>query len=99
MPRGIALLDGVRQVLLHMHRSLGLNVKEIVYLTNIPQCTVYPQQTPRSKAEQLKHEHIERRGRPRKLDFADTQVCPPSSFLRHSLLIKSIVYYEINYAK
>ena len=93
MPRGIALPDGVRQVVLHMHRSLGLNVKEIVYLTNIPQRTVYRLLTPRSEAERLKHEHIERRGRPRKLDFADTQVCPPSSIFlsisadeAHSLL-------------
>ena len=76
MTRGVATPDALLQVVLHMHESLRLDVKEIVHLTNIPQRTVYRMLTKSRESDQPKPKSMEKRGRPRTLDFADTQVGP-----------------------
>ena len=64
--------NDARQVILHMHRTLRLSVREIVHLTDVPKRTVY--RILMTEKKQPQHQNIELRGRPRKLDFADTQV-------------------------
>ena len=76
MPRGVLAQDGVRKIVLHMHRSLGLSASEIVHLTNVPQRTIYRMLAAQREEEAPQHQVSETRGRPRKLDFADTQVYP-----------------------
>ena len=66
--------NDVQQVILHMHGTLRLSVREIVYLTDVPKRTVYRILTTQTEKKQPQHQNIELRGRPRKLDFADTQV-------------------------
>lgn len=79
MPRGALIENGVRRIILHMHESLELSASQIVHYTSVPQQTVYRVLKVHRRLEETQKQVIEMRGRPRKLDFADTQVCSTQS--------------------
>lgn len=74
MTSGVAVSNDLRQAITYMHKHRGLDVKQIVYLTGIPQRTVYRILSTWSATGEIGPASAGKRGRPRALDFADTQV-------------------------
>lgn len=74
MPAGVALSADLRNCLIYMHVSSCLDAKIISQLTGIPIRTVYRVLSVWKKTGEVKPEAQGKQGRPRALDFADTQV-------------------------
>lgn len=74
MTSGVALSEDLRGVLIYMHKTGGLDAKTITILTGIPRRTVYRVLSTWQQTGQIKPAPEGKAGRPRKLDFADTQV-------------------------
>ncbi len=71
---GVALSEDLRGVLIYMHTSRNLEAKAISMLTGIPLRTVYRVLSTWKRTGEVKPAPEGKRGRPRALDFADTQV-------------------------
>lgn len=74
MAGGVALSEGVRGIVVHMKDACFLDAKTISYLTGIPLRTVYNVLAVWRKTGETKPAPEGERGRPRALDFGDTQV-------------------------
>lgn len=74
MPSGVALSEDLRGVIIHMTVSRGLSLKSISYFTGIPLRTIQRVLTAWKRTGEVKPAPEGSRGRPRALDFADTQV-------------------------
>lgn len=96
MPSGVATGDAARDIILHMHDNLGLEVKTMAYLTGIPSRTVYRVLSSFKASGRIKQKATEKRGRPRSLDFGDTQVCPPVDAIAESIADRFEACFEDN---
>ncbi len=74
MTGGVALSEDLRGVLIRMHILRGIDTKSISYFTGIPLRTVQHVVTTWKRMGEAKPAPEGVRGRPRVLDFADTQV-------------------------
>lgn len=74
MPSGVALSGDLCGVLVKMHISAALDAKAISYFTGIPIRTIYRVLANFKRTGEAKPAPTGQRGRPRALDFADTQV-------------------------
>ncbi len=74
MAGGVALSEDVRGVVIHMKDTCLLDAKTIAYLTGIPIRTVYSVLAAWKKTGEVKPAAEGKQGRPRALDFGDTQV-------------------------
>lgn len=74
MAGGVALSEGVRTIVIHMKESCFLDAKAISFLTGIPLRTVYHVLAIWRKTGEAKPAPEGKQGRPRALDFGDTQV-------------------------
>jgi len=76
MTAGAALSEDLRNAVIHMHTTAALDAKAISYFTGVPIRTVYSVLSTWKRTGQAKPARAEKekRGRPRALDFADTQV-------------------------
>ncbi len=74
MTSGVAFSEDLRGVLVFMHIDAGLDAKTISHLTGIPLRTVYRFLSTWRLTGKVKPAPEGKRGRPRVLDFADTQV-------------------------
>ncbi len=74
MANGVALSEDVRGVLIYMHICRFLDAKTISHLTGIPVRTVYRVLSTWKRTSEVKPAPEGKQGRPRVLDFADTQV-------------------------
>lgn len=74
MAGGVALSEDLRGVIIRMHILRGLSLKVISYFTDIPLRTVQHILTIWKRTGEVKPAPKGVQGRPRTLDFADTQV-------------------------
>ncbi len=74
MAGSVALLEDVRGVVIHMKETCLLDAKTIAYLSGIPIRTVYHILAAWKKTGEVKNTAEGKQGRPRVLDFGDTQV-------------------------
>ncbi len=81
MAGGVALPEGVREIVIHMKDTCLLDAKTTAYLTNIPLRTVYHILAVWRKTGEAKPAPEGKQGRPRALDFGDTQVSRQTSNL------------------
>ncbi len=84
MAGGVALAEGVRAIVIHMKDSCFLDAKTIAYLTGIPIRTVYHVLSVWRKTGEAKPAPEGKQGRPRALDFGDTQVS--GGYSRHTIV-------------
>lgn len=75
MAAGIAFSEDLRAVIIHMHTSCNLDAKSISHLSGIPRRTIFNILAEWRRTGEVKPAPEGTRGRPRALDFADTQVC------------------------
>lgn len=75
MPAGVALSTDLRNCLIYMHTTSCLDGKAISQLTGIPLRTVYRILSVWRSTGEVKPQQVGKPGRPRALDFANTQVC------------------------
>lgn len=71
---GAAYSNDLRRTLIYMHIQHSLDAKSISHYTGVPSRSVYRILADWRRTGQDKLEPTGRRGRPRKLDFSDTQV-------------------------
>ncbi len=88
MAAGVALSEDLRGIVIRMHILRGLSPKSISYFTCIPLRTVQHVLTVWKRTGEAKPTSEVIQGRPRVLDFADTQV-------RHHLLSTSTKLSQI----
>ncbi len=74
MAGGVALSEDARGVVIHMKDNCFLDAKTIAYLSGIPIRTVYHILAVWKKTGEVKPAPEGKQGRPRALDFGDTQV-------------------------
>lgn len=74
MAPGVALSADLRNCIIYMHITSLLDAKLISQLTGIPLRTVYRILSVWKATGEVKPEAQGKQGRPRTLDFADTQV-------------------------
>lgn len=74
MPSGVAFSEDLRGVLIYMHVHRDLDSNTISLLTRVPRRTVQRVLTMWRRTGKVKPAPEGKRGRPRALDFADTQV-------------------------
>ncbi len=74
MPHGVALSEDLRGVLIHIHVSSSLDSKALARLTGIPVRTIQRILSNWKKTGEVKTAPTGKKGRPRALDFSDTQV-------------------------
>lgn len=74
MTSGKALSEDLRGILIYMHDTTGLDVKTIASLTGVSRRTVYRVLSTWKRTGEVKPAPEGKQGRPRALDFADTQV-------------------------
>ncbi len=74
MPSGVALSEDARGIVIFMHDSRSLNAKSISYFTGIPLRTVQHILSTWKATGEVKPVPEGQRGRPRALDFGDTEV-------------------------
>ncbi|KLO04588.1 Homeodomain-like protein [Schizopora paradoxa] len=74
MTGGVALSEDLRATVIYMHDSSGLDAKTISQLTGIPRRTVHRILSTWKATGIVKPAPQGRRGRPRALDLADTEV-------------------------
>ena len=99
MPSGAGISADAWAIILHMHETLRLNVREIIHLTNVPQHSVYQILSTWKQSGKIKPKPSRKRGCPRALDFADTQVCLLPCHIAFSLLIALQAPYDKSYLK
>ena len=74
MTQGVPVSDDLCRVIMHMSTNCGLDVKDIVYLTAVPRASVYwILNAWKQTGEECLAPHS-KSGRPRALDFTDTQI-------------------------
>lgn len=74
MTNGLPLSGDLRKVVVFMHEDRKLDINEIVYFTGVPARTVYRILSIWRKTGEVNPPTAAKSGRPRALDFADTQV-------------------------
>ncbi len=74
MPQGVALSEDLRGVLIHIHVSSSLDSKALARLTGIPVRSIQRILSNWKKTGEVKTAPTGKKGRPRALDFSDTQV-------------------------
>lgn len=74
MPSGVAFSEDLRGVLIFMHADRFLDAKTITELTGIPIRTIYRVLQTWRQTGEVKPASEGKQGRPRALDFGDTQV-------------------------
>lgn len=74
MANGVALSEDLRGVLIYMHVKLSLNAKSISYFTGISIRTVYRVLSTWKSTGEVKPAPEGKQGRPRVLDYGDTEV-------------------------
>ncbi len=74
MAAGVALSEDLRGVLIYMHTLHILDAKAISHWTGIPVRTIYRVLSTWKSTGEVKPAPEGKQGRPRALDFADTQV-------------------------
>lgn len=82
MAGGVALSEDTRGVIIHMKDTCLLDAKTIAYLSGIPIRTVYHILLTWNKTGEVKPAPEGKRGRPRLLNFGDTQVSIQSLIMR-----------------
>ncbi|KLO09578.1 Homeodomain-like protein, partial [Schizopora paradoxa] len=90
MTSGVALSEDVRGVLIYMHDTGGLDAKTICLLTGIPRRTVYRVLSTWQRTGEVKPAPEGRAGRPRALDFADTQFLVGAVTQRNDLYLDEL---------
>ncbi|KLO04692.1 Homeodomain-like protein, partial [Schizopora paradoxa] len=73
MVAGVAMSEDLRGILVYMHTCRFLDAKTIVDLTGIPIRTVYRVLSTWKRTGEVRPAPTGKQGRPRALDFADTQ--------------------------
>lgn len=74
MPSGVAFSEDLRGVLIFMHTDRFLDAKAITELTGIPIRTIYRVLQTWRETGEVKPASEGKQGRPRALDYGDTQV-------------------------
>lgn len=90
MTGGKAFLEDLQRILIYMHDTSGLDAKAISNLTGIPLRTIYRFLSTWKRTGKVKPAPEGQRGRPRILDFADTQVSSLLSVALSSKLISKL---------
>ncbi len=89
MAGGVALSEDARGIVIHMKDTCFLDAKTIAYLTGMPVRTVYHILVAWKKTGEVKPTAEGKQGRPRALDFGDTQVCLILTYVT-SLTMRSV---------
>ncbi len=85
MPPGVALSEDLRGVLVHMHSLCFLNPKTISELTGIPLRTIQRMLPFGRPLVHSSQNRMGKKGRPRALDFGDTQASQTQTHLFQQL--------------